>query len=93
VGWRERSVGRLTCLTPEVAQEWLAGQKNVAKLIPGKVEMFAALMLDDAWPAGTVVIFDKAGRMVNGQHRCHAVILTGVTIKVQIAADPLPRHA
>lgn len=71
-------------ITPEIAREWLdsmpAYQRKPAK---GTVAEYAKDMAAGRWVEGTgdAFRFNKLGQMIDGQHRCLAVIESGVTIK------------
>jgi hypothetical protein len=71
-------------LTPALATHWLTDQRNVGTLIPERIDLFVADMREGRWSGPSVIYLDRAGRMLNGQHRCHAVIRSGVAIPVVI---------
>lgn len=74
-------------LTPELAREWLDTmpeyQRGVSK---NTVAEYAKDMEEGRWVEGTgdAIRFNKQGQMIDGQHRCLAVIKSGVSIMVTI---------
>lgn len=74
----------IVTLTPALATHWLADQRNAGTLIPERIELFVDDMRHGRWTGPSVIYLDLAGRMLNGQHRCHAVIRSGLSIPVVI---------
>ena len=74
-------------LTPELAAKWLETmpeyQRQAAKYT---VDTYATDMMDNRWVEGTgdFIRFNTKGQMIDGQHRCLAVIRSGVTINVDV---------
>lgn len=74
-------------LTPELAREWLETmpeyQRKASAVV---VAEYAKDMGDGRWIEGTgdAIRFNKQGQMIDGQHRCLAVIESGVSIVVTI---------
>ena len=74
-------------LTPELAKEWLATmpeyQRSVSTLV---VAEYAKDMAEGRWVEGTgdAIRFNKQGQMIDGQHRCLAVVESGTTIVVTV---------
>lgn len=74
-------------LTPGLAKEWLETmpdyQRSVSKVV---VAEYAKDMANDRWvnQTGDAFRFNKQGQMIDGQHRCLAVIESGVTIQATI---------
>lgn len=74
-------------LTPELAKEWLDTmpeyQRSASALV---IAEYAKDMVDGRWVEGTgdAIRFNKQGQMIDGQHRCLAVIESGVSIMVTI---------
>ena len=74
-------------LTPELAKEWLKTMPEYQRgASAGTVAEYAKDMADGRWVEGTgdVVRFNKRGQMIDGQHRCLAVVESGVSIKVSV---------
>jgi hypothetical protein len=84
----------LTDLTPEVAEKWLSRNTLNRNVRQAKVREFAADMRNGKWHTdGDAIRFDWNGVMQNGQHRCLAVLESGVTIRVVVmkGLDPQAR--
>jgi len=72
-------------LTPDMARSWLASlcPCNAAPPEAAKVAEFAALLRAGAWKGDySPVVFARTGCLVDGKHRCAAVIAAGVSIQV-----------
>lgn len=72
-------------LSPALAKEWLATNFNNRRLKPGGVRYLVGVINRGEWALGNdAICFDIDGRMINGQHRCHAIIETGQTLPVLV---------
>ena len=77
-------------LTPELAKKWLESmpeyQRHASRYT---VNTYATDMANGRWMenTGDTIKFNKRGQMIDGQHRCLAVIHSGRAIKVTIATD------
>jgi len=72
-------------LTPELAAEFLAGQAPNRKKKWAKIEKFARDMAAGRWTfTGEAIKFDNLNRMIDGQNRCEAVVMSGATIQVLV---------
>lgn len=76
---------RQIMLTPEIAEEWLGtmpGYQRKASAVV--VAEYAKDMADGRWVANTgdAIRFNRQGQMIDGQHRCMAVVESGVPIPV-----------
>lgn len=72
-------------LTPELAKQWLATMRPNRPCTLSHVMKIADQITAGLWNARVAPIrFDGNGRMVDGQHRCHAVIITGQPVEVMI---------
>ena len=69
-----------TDLTPEWAQQLLDTLRS-PKFAQERIPVYAKRMLAGEWRPSTIKI-SGTGRLLDGRHRCAAVILSGVTIKV-----------
>lgn len=82
-------------LTPTLAEKWLGqnrGNRNIRQL---KVRAFSRDMRNGAWLTdGSPIRFDWNGLLVDGQHRCVAVMDSGATIRVLVirGLDPETRE-
>lgn len=63
-------------VTPDMAREWLKlNIDNNRKIRVTKVNQFAMDMKNGYWQLnGEPICFNESGRLVNGQHRLHAII-------------------
>lgn len=70
-------------ITPDDARKYLANMVNNRPLSLLSVKTYAAEMTAGRWAVtGQGVIFDEKGRLLDGQHRLHAVIKSGKTIPI-----------
>jgi len=68
-------------LTPEVATEYLATNEENRHLRKRAVDMYMRNMEQGEWKVtGETIKFDKNGRLIDGQHRLHAIIRAGAEI-------------
>lgn len=77
-------------LTPELAQMLLdsfGGNRKVSDLY---VRRWVADMESDVWHIGPPLLVTQDGQLIDGQHRCHAVIRLGrpVLMLVVVGVDP-----
>ena len=78
-------------ITPEQATAYLQNNTKHRKIKQKKVDEYIKEMQDGKWCLnGKVLIFDRNGRLLNGQHRLSAVAQSGVplTILVVRGVDP-----
>lgn len=79
-------------LTPALAEKWLGQNHDNRNLRPVKVRAFARDMRNGEWTtSGQPVQFDWNGVLIDGQHRCEAVIESGVTIRVLVVKGLDPK--
>lgn len=72
-------------ITPEKAVEMLTRGHNVREMTTAWVKYFCQLILRGefvATPDG--VCFDLSGRLVNGQHRLSAIVMSGVAVEMWV---------
>lgn len=70
-------------LTPEMALNMISINEGNRRLAPTSVAQYARMMEEGLWSDGVAVVaVSAAGVLVNGQHVCHAVIKSGLTVKV-----------
>lgn len=81
-------------LTPERARLWLATvPKRQRRLDPKQVSRLKAKVQRRAWRITDAACgFDRQFQLLNGQHRCHVVIETGIPILVAVCVN-LPTNA
>lgn len=73
-------------VTPDLAAKWLAlNIENNRSLRRRAVERYARDMKAGRWlPCGDPIRFDEQGRLIDGQHRLHAVLSSGVTVRMVV---------
>jgi hypothetical protein len=75
-------------VTPELAEQWLAHSEVNRPSRRRKVAEFARDMTAGHWmPTAESVKFNTRERMIDGKHRCLAVIASGVTVRMVIARN------
>jgi len=78
-------------VTPELAGSWLAANTLNRKIRPRQVKIYAADMTNGDWTwTGEPVRFDTAGRLIDGQHRLHAIMTSGATIRLLVVRNLPP---
>lgn len=72
-----KTVG-LALITPDLAKSLLSlNIKNNRRISSVRVESYARDMRDDKFAETTMITIDENGRLIDGQHRLHAVIKSG----------------
>lgn len=72
---------RVELIGPVRAKELLDGMLPNRRIRPLKVSEFAADMAAGRWrETGEAIKLDEHGRMIDGGHRCSAIIMSGATI-------------
>lgn len=75
-------------ITPKRAAELLVGNTDNRKLDKNKVKQWAAEMTAGRWRlTSQTIAIATSGRVVDGQHRLHACVESGVTIETAMAYD------
>ena len=70
-------------VAPATAEKWLGKMPRNRHLSPGHVATYARDMLNGSWDmTGEAIKFDRDGNLLDGQHRLHAVVSAGVTVKM-----------
>lgn len=73
-------------ITPQKAMEFLKtskGNRNISKPV---VDSYALTMKSGGWMLnGEAIVFDQDGHLINGHHRLHAVIKSGVPVESFVA--------
>lgn len=68
-------------VTPDLARLWLdKNMDNQRKLDQNKIRRLATMMQSGQWLIATAIYFDYDDRMINGQHRLHAVVQADVAV-------------
>lgn len=78
-------------VTPELATEWLEKNVNNRPLNRNHVASLAGQMERGEWVEnGDPIRFDSEGNMIDGQHRCWAVIASGVAYVCTVVSGLAP---
>lgn len=69
-------------ITPDKAKMWLANLRNKNRNIrPGTVRRYATDMKEGRWMFnGESIVISETGRLINGFHRCSAIVQTGMPV-------------
>ncbi len=85
----ERAV--ITTLTPEAAQRLLANNTFNRPLRARRIQRIAKAITEGRWKFnGATIVVDKSGRLLDGQHRCHAVVSADTGIRTVLVTGVLP---
>jgi hypothetical protein len=80
-----RSCFEVIYLTPELAKKWLGQNTRNRRIRRSKVDLYARDMANGRWQFnGDPFRFDERGVLLDGQHRCMAVVNSGATIKALV---------
>jgi hypothetical protein len=82
-------------LTPTLAEKWLGQNRGNRNMRTAKVKAFSRDMRNGAWGTdGSPYRFDWNGALMDGQHRCAAVIEAGATVRALVirGLDPATRE-
>lgn len=72
-------------VTPDMAAAWLTRNEKNRNLNTNYVETLAADMLAGRFPfTGDAIRFDTTDRLIDGQHRLAAIVLTGVPVTIAV---------
>lgn len=76
----------LETIIPKKAAEWLKLNTSNRPLSVAWIERLAAIILDGQWRInGDAIRFDLEGRLLDGQHRLHAVLVANKPIESYVA--------
>lgn len=76
---------KVEVITPEVAKCYLEHNEGNRILNKGQVAFFAKMMQEGTWQVnGEAIVFDKNGRLVNGQHRLSACLYANVPFETMV---------
>lgn len=85
-------ITQVMTITPAIAKAMLASMDKNRPLSPKRVKMYIAMMERGEWDLnGESIIFNTKGQLVDGQHRCHAVIGSGVSIQALVVRNVEPK--
>lgn len=80
-------------VTPKIAEAYLRHNKKNVALRRKVVDFYAAQMKKKQWKETAEAIqFSENGNLIDGQHRLHAIVKSGVTLRLLVARD-VPRDA
>jgi len=75
-------------ISPEIAKAFLVTNKNNRPLKSSRINLYAEQMRNGEWYLTEQGIsFSKEGYLRNGQHRLHAIIKAGVSVKMSVIYD------
>lgn len=78
-------------ITPDLAREWLGRNVQNRNIRRRKVEMYARTMAAGQWAITNQGIgFDRAGTLVDGQHRLHAIIEANIPVRMNVTKNLAP---
>ena len=81
-------------VTPEIAERWLKNNGKNRKLSIVHAKKLAAVMAAGKWSLnGQTISFDDQGRLLDGQHRLTAVVLSGVSVDMAVATEVVDDRA
>lgn len=76
---------KIVNVTPKLAAMWLSRNEHNRPLKKGHIDNLANQMKMDNWQInGETIKFANNGRLLDGQHRLHAVIKSGKTVAMEI---------
>ena len=85
-GQAEQPDVKVVQVGPELAESWLAKNTHNRSLREQRVQRYANDMTRGEWRwNGESVKFSRAGELLDGQHRLHAIIRADVTIPMVVA--------
>lgn len=75
-------------LTPDAAAKFLSNNKSNRPLSKSTISCYVADMLSDNWKlTHQGLLVGRDGVLIDGQHRCHAVVRSGMTIDTLVTFD------
>jgi len=68
-------------VTPKLAEKWLHNKNRNRSIHLSQLNRIKRSLVQGRWEInGETIIFDADGRLIEGQHRCQAVLDTGITL-------------
>lgn len=78
----EDPYSEIVLVTPKLAEQWLATIYKQRDLMPVRVDAYDKSNRANEWKLnGESIKFDKEGCLMDGQHRLHAIIKSGVSVR------------
>jgi hypothetical protein len=78
--------GTYVMISPQLANKWLAISKgaNIRSVSTSTVDEYQREIEAGAWSprSGNPILFNKKGELVNGQHRCWAIVLADKAVEM-----------
>lgn len=75
-------------VTPKLAERWLQNNGKNRNLSMHHAKRLAAQMSLGNWSLnGQTISFDEQGRLLDGQHRLTAIVLSGISVDMAVATD------
>jgi hypothetical protein len=70
---------KIMLVTPDLAEQFLHGQNDNRKVNKTAIDKYVGDMISGLWkPYAQPLMFDINDKMIDGQHRCHSVIKSGI---------------
>jgi hypothetical protein len=84
---------RVMDVTPEIAGDWLGNVSRNRPIKRHKIAEYAEALRRGEWRlTGETIKRDRHGRLTDGQHRCAAVVETGIAMRSAVA-EGVPTEA
>lgn len=75
-------------VTPQVALDWLCRNRANRKVTLATLQKYAKNMLADRWrKTGQGIVFDRNGKLIEGQHRLLACLFSGASFTTFVVTD------
>lgn len=75
-----------TFVTPDMAIEALSANTNNRKVMPRRVALLVAEIESSRWcETGNTIKFSRDGELIDGQHRLHAIVKSGIGLRLNVA--------
>lgn len=76
-------------VTPAIAAEWLAKNQDNRPVSKATVDLYAKEMRSGLWFSGgaDAIVFSKSGSLINGQHRLHAIVKSGISVEMGVRTE------
>ncbi|WP_148311642.1 ParB N-terminal domain-containing protein [Amycolatopsis japonica] len=85
--------GGVVAVTPAMAQAWLTNMATNRRISSKRVKHYASIMAADNFHLnGETIKIDEHGQLIDGQHRCAAVVQYGKPVKIYVVYN-VPRSA
>lgn len=86
---REKAV--ITSITPDAARKLLANNENNRPLRNKRIHRLSRAILAGRWKLnGASIVVDRKGRLLDGQHRCHAIVRANKPVRTVLVTGVSP---